>query len=173
MAMTPAFDHILNDPTYVKVLAKKHLLDSNGRGSLSRDAVVLSNALASMAVAFTALGLGGMLAEDAVWKGQVAACNHMFAKTRKAITVIAYVNTIQALTGAEQAQTAETLLAKDVDVASPLLAATGDIVKNAQPTKSARKRRSEHSSNLRWRKQTRGIINQGGVRCGGVVGCRS
>ena len=87
------------------------------------------------------MGLGDMLAEDVVWKGQVAACNHIFAETRKAITVIACVNMIQALKGAEQAQTAETLLAKDVDVASPLLAAARDIVTNAQPTKSARKKR--------------------------------
>jgi len=114
----PKFDAYINKDVYIKTQAKRHLLDKYNHEKLSDDTVALYNALKAFEVLRGKLGLPGALLEYAPEEMQHA--NAVFERAREAVTIVAHVNAIQGLTGADQKAMVSKLVEKNHEIPPPL-----------------------------------------------------
>lgn len=129
----PKISHFVNDEHYLKPLAKKHLLDWKGKEVFSDSTVVLFQRMSGLAKLHGTFGLKEPLAElvpecESVAKTVFAECSHI-------IRVLACVNCVQTLTGEEQFQTAQELLAKKQTLPKALLSEVEAILAKSRGSK--------------------------------------
>ena len=93
-------------------------MDKYNHEKLSDDTVALYNALKAFEVLRGKLGLPGALLEYAPEEMQHA--NAVFERAREAVTIVAHVNAIQGLTGADQKAMVSKLVEKNHEIPPPL-----------------------------------------------------
>ena len=132
---TPKYSAFINDKTYVRPLAKKHLIDWKGRGRLTTLAVDLFHALSTLAKTEVDLSLTAMV--DPM-RDEIASYNDAFTAAKLALAVIATVQCIQEKAGPEQLSDAEALLSKGHDIPESLQQALISVA-STHPPKRARR----------------------------------
>ena len=115
---TPKYSAFINDKTYVRPLANKHLIDWKGGDRLTTLAVDLFHALSLLAKTEVDLSLTAMV--DPMRDG-VASYNGAFAAAKLALAVIATVQCIQEKAGPEQLSDAEAEELAEATLRSPAI----------------------------------------------------
>ena len=132
---TPKYSAFINDKTYVRPLAKKHLIDWKGRDRLTTLAVDLFHALSTLAKTEVDLSLTAMV--DPL-RDEIASYNDAFTAAKLALAVIATVQCIQEKAGPEQLSDAEALLSKGHDIPESLQQALISVVPTHPPKRARR-----------------------------------
>jgi hypothetical protein len=114
----PKVDHFINDENYLKPLAKKHLLDWKGRQAYSDNSIALYKCMAGLKGLHTQLGVASPL--DGLVGDQMKVATSIFAEAKALISIIAHVNVVQGMSGAEQKSAAIDLVAKKCQVPKAL-----------------------------------------------------
>lgn len=122
----PRVDHVIDEEKYLKPLAKNNLLLWKGRQGFGESTVQLFRCMSGLAALHGQFGVEEPLADICGDAQELA--RGVFADAKRIVTVIAYVNCIQGMTGDEQRQAAEVLLAKGETVPAPLVAELRQIV---------------------------------------------
>jgi len=107
---TPKFGHCVNDATYVKTLAKRHLLECPTKDKLGTETVELWKSLQQLQQLHSGFGLEPPLREDPTCREVVENADTAFSHAKQCVAVMAACNVIQELAGPEKYIHAKQLL---------------------------------------------------------------
>ena len=120
--MTPKHSHIITSTTYNKSLARKHLLAWPSRSQMEANAVKLLQLQAEFGRLFTDWLSPAKLADDPRLKDQLAQATIIFESSREVIKLIAILNVLLEMKGAEKSEHAIALHETDGEsMLAPLL----------------------------------------------------
>jgi len=105
-SFTPEWSHIVDDKSYKKALARKHLLGHASRPLMNEKAQQLNGMMVQCGNMFKTVGLGELVKDDPEFADQIVHVNGIFGKARKAISINAALNVIIELTGQQQIERA-------------------------------------------------------------------
>ena len=113
-ALTPKYDHCVNDDVFVENVARRQLLNWPSRDSLGTSSITLFHALADISRLHTSWNLSPPIADDDDLSATVSD-QRIFAQAKRALTVIAAVSTILEQAGKAQVHSASSLLSRQVE----------------------------------------------------------